>query len=102
MVLMDKLGKSFVITTELGPVKGTLVEQSLEKAKAYLPLDGINIHDCPNTVISRMEKENVSGIDIVCEIIEEIHDHIDGIHIMALGDVAGTNRIIEFSRSLQN
>lgn len=284
MTLMDKLGKSFVITTELGPVKGALVEVSLDKAKGYLPLDGINVHDCPmgnlrmnavavgaliqnqldvaavphltcrdrsllgtqadllgahtlgirhilattgdppkhgpypskavydystydlirlikkmnagldyndkefggntdfnvactavptttnlerelekmrrkitagadffqtqvvynaqsvvtfaqqtralgkpvlfgimplksvkmakymkekvegidvpDALISRMEKDNVSGIDIVCEIIEEIHEHIDGIHIMALGDVEGTNRIIEFSRSL--
>lgn len=280
---MDKLGKSFVITTELGPVKGALVEPSLEKARGYLPLDGINIHDCPmgnlrmnavavgaliqeqlgvaavphltcrdrsllgtqadllgahalgirhilvttgdppkhgpypskavydystydlvrlikkmntgldhndkefggntdfsvactavptaadtdrelekmerkiaagadffqtqvvydaeraatfaqrakalgkpvlfgimplksvkmakymkekvegidvpDAVISRMEKDNVSGIDIVCDIIKEIHEHIDGIHIMALGDVEGTNRIIEFTKS---
>ena len=284
MKLMDKLGKSFVITTELGPVKGALVEQSIEKAKGYLPLDGINIHDCPmgnlrmnavavgaliqnqlgvasvphltcrdrsllgtqadllgahalgirhilvttgdppkhgpypskavydyntydlvrlikkmnagldyndkefggntdfsvactavpttdtpdrelekmerkiaagadffqtqvvynaeravafaekakalgkpvlfgimplksvkmatymkekvegidvpDTVISRMEKDKVSGIDIVCDIIKDIHEYIDGIHIMALGDVEGTNRIIEFTRSL--
>ncbi|MFC1896937.1 methylenetetrahydrofolate reductase [Thermodesulfobacteriota bacterium] len=47
MSLADKLGKSFVITTELGPVKGSLVGEALDKAQAYLPLDGINIHDCP-------------------------------------------------------
>jgi len=47
MGLIDNLGKSFVITTELGPVKGALAEESLEKARSYLPLDGINIHDCP-------------------------------------------------------
>lgn len=47
MALLDKLGKKFCITTELGPVKGVLTEESLEKAKNYLPLDGINIHDCP-------------------------------------------------------
>jgi methylenetetrahydrofolate reductase (NADPH) len=47
MSLMGKLGKSFVITTELGPVKGSLFEESLDKAKLYQPLDGINIHDCP-------------------------------------------------------
>jgi homocysteine S-methyltransferase len=56
--------------------------------------------DVPDTVISRMEKDDVSGIDIVCEIIREIHGHADGIHIMALGDVAGTNQIIEFTRRL--
>lgn len=47
MTLMQKLGKEFVITTELGPVKGVHTDDSLEKAKGYLPLDGINIHDCP-------------------------------------------------------
>ena len=47
MNLTDKLGKIFVITTELGPVKGALTDESLQKAQAYLPLDGINVHDCP-------------------------------------------------------
>jgi len=47
MELIEKLGKKFVVTTELGPVKGVLADDSLEKAGEYLPLDGINIHDCP-------------------------------------------------------
>ncbi len=47
MKLMDKLGSGFVVTTELGPVKGALFVDSLEKAKGYAALDGINIHDCP-------------------------------------------------------
>ncbi|MBF0231752.1 MAG: methylenetetrahydrofolate reductase [Desulfamplus sp.] len=47
MTLIKKLGKEFVITTELGPVKGIHTNESLEKAEKYLPLDGINIHDCP-------------------------------------------------------
>ncbi|MCI5208887.1 MAG: 5,10-methylenetetrahydrofolate reductase, partial [Candidatus Electrothrix sp. ATG2] len=47
MQLKEKLGKQFIITTELGPVKGVLTEDALEKARTYLPLDGINIHDCP-------------------------------------------------------
>lgn len=47
MSLIEKLGKSFVITTELGPVKGTLFQESLDKAKDYVSLDGINVHDCP-------------------------------------------------------
>ena len=47
MILTEKLGKKFVITTELGPVKGLFADESLEKAGDYLPLDGINIHDCP-------------------------------------------------------
>ncbi|MBU1053338.1 MAG: methylenetetrahydrofolate reductase [Proteobacteria bacterium] len=47
MSLSEKLGKSFVITTELGPVTGVMTEDSLTKAQNYLALDGINIHDCP-------------------------------------------------------
>ena len=47
MRLSDKLGNTFVMTTELGPVKGAMFNESLEKAKAYVSLDGINIHDCP-------------------------------------------------------
>lgn len=47
MSLTEKLGKEFVITTELGPVKGALFADSLEKAKGYLEINGINIHDCP-------------------------------------------------------
>jgi len=47
MSLIEKLGKGFVITTELGPVKGALFQESLDNAKDYLSLDGINVHDCP-------------------------------------------------------
>jgi homocysteine S-methyltransferase len=47
MSLIEKLSKSFGITTELGPVKGTLFQESLDKAKDYVSLDGINVHDCP-------------------------------------------------------
>lgn len=47
MKLAEKLGAKFVVTTELGPVKGVLAKEALEKARAYLPLDGINVHDCP-------------------------------------------------------
>lgn len=47
MGLLEKLGKSFVVTTELGPVKGVYAREAIEKAEEYLALDGINIHDCP-------------------------------------------------------
>ncbi|MBF0378666.1 MAG: methylenetetrahydrofolate reductase [Desulfamplus sp.] len=47
MTLINKLGKEFVITTELGPVKGVQIEEAIEKASGYLNLDAINIHDCP-------------------------------------------------------
>jgi methylenetetrahydrofolate reductase (NADPH) len=47
MNLKEKFGKKTIVTTELGPVKGVLTNDAIEKAKTYLPLDGINIHDCP-------------------------------------------------------
>lgn len=56
--------------------------------------------DVPDAIIERMEKDGASGIDIVCDVIRAIHHAADGIHIMALGDVAGTNRIVEFTRQL--
>ena len=60
MALSEKLGKKFVITTELGPVKGVFANESLEKANAYLPLDGINVHDCP------MGNLRINSISMAC------------------------------------
>lgn len=56
--------------------------------------------DVPEAIIARMEDEGLSGIEITCEFIEEIAGHADGIHIMAMGDVAGTNRIVAFAETL--
>lgn len=47
MNLSEKLGKKFVVTTELGPVKGVLVNEAVDKARGYENIDAINIHDCP-------------------------------------------------------
>ncbi len=47
MRLREKLGREFVITTELGATEGVDVATSVANARRYLPLDGINIHDCP-------------------------------------------------------
>ncbi|MCI5126585.1 MAG: 5,10-methylenetetrahydrofolate reductase, partial [Candidatus Electrothrix sp. AR5] len=56
--------------------------------------------DVPDEVIARMENEGATGIEITCDFIEKVIDHIDGIHIMAMGDVQGTNSIIEFVHTL--
>jgi methylenetetrahydrofolate reductase (NADPH) len=56
--------------------------------------------DVPDQIISRMENEGATGIDITCDFIKQIIDHVDGIHIMAMGDVAGTNTIIEFTENI--
>ena len=71
MNLIEKFGKKFVITTELGPVKGVLADESLEKAGEYLPLDGINIHDCPmgnlriNSIAMATQVQNKLDIEAV-------------------------------------
>jgi len=48
MNFTSKLGKQFVFTTELGGINGTQIEESLTKAREYVGLDAINVHDCPN------------------------------------------------------
>lgn len=62
MALKEKLGKEFVITTELGPTEGTDVQTTLDKARSYIKLDGINIHDCP---MARMRINSVALAHIV-------------------------------------
>ncbi|MEW6618954.1 MAG: methylenetetrahydrofolate reductase [bacterium] len=46
MHLKEKIGKKFVVTTELGGTNGTDVAKSLEDVKSYLPIDGLNVIDC--------------------------------------------------------
>lgn len=71
MGLKDKLGRQFVITTELGPTDGTDVKTTLEKARSYVKLDGINIHDCPmarlriNSIALAHIVQNELGIDTI-------------------------------------
>lgn len=71
MGLKEKLGKQFVITTELGPTDGTDVQTTLSKAKEYIYLDGINIHDCPmarlriNSIALASIVQQETGIDTI-------------------------------------
>ncbi len=46
MRLREKLGKEFVITTELGGTNGTDIAISLDDVRAYLHIDGLNVIDC--------------------------------------------------------
>ena len=59
-------------------------------------VDGVNI---PDEIIKQME-DGVSGVEIACDIVEKIHPYVDGIHIMALGDVNGSNQIISKTLNL--
>ncbi len=58
--------------------------------------------DVPDSIISKMENDGATGIEIACDFIKEIIEDVDGIHIMAMGDVKGTNKIIEFINSITN
>lgn len=65
MALIDKLGKSFVFTTELGGINGTDIEGSIAKLKEYDGVDAINIHDCPN---ARLRMNSVMAAAIIKQI----------------------------------
>ena len=46
MILKEKLGKEFVIATELGGTVGTNIAKSLEAIKNYHKIDALNVIDC--------------------------------------------------------
>jgi homocysteine S-methyltransferase len=46
MSLREKLGKKFVITTELGGTPGIDIDKSLNDVRSYLHIDGLNVIDC--------------------------------------------------------
>lgn len=46
MALKEKLGKKFVITTELGGTPGTNIAKSLTDVGSYSHIDGLNVIDC--------------------------------------------------------
>ncbi len=56
--------------------------------------------DVPEEIIEKMEIGGATGIDIICDFLKKVYPHIDGIHIMAMGDIQSTNTIVEFVRTL--
>lgn len=88
--LAKPLGKPILVG--IMPLKSVKMARFMDKN-----VEGI---DVPEAVIARMESEGVTGIDIACDFIKEIKAKVDGIHIMAMGDVVGTNKIVEFIKSL--
>jgi len=86
---MKELGKPVIIG--LMPLKSLKMAEYMNNSVA-----GIEI---PDEVMAQV-REGVSGAAITCRFVEKVHKYIDGIHIMALGDVASTNEIIEHTLSL--
>jgi homocysteine S-methyltransferase len=60
--LREKLGKEFVITTELRATDGVDIQASVDHARRCLPLDGINIHDCPG---GRLRMNSIAQAHII-------------------------------------
>lgn len=87
----SQLGKPILLG--LMPLKSVKMAQFMDKNVVGI--------DVPAEVINRMENEGTTGIEITCDFIKEIINYIDGIHIMAMGDIRGTNDIIEYTRSLK-
>jgi methylenetetrahydrofolate reductase (NADPH) len=85
-----KLGKPILMGVM--PLKSVKMARYMQEK-----VEGI---DVPDEIIESMEKHGQTGVDITCRIIREIHPYVEGIHIMALGDIKGTNQIIEFTRAL--
>jgi len=48
-----------------------------------------------------MKEPGTPGVNIVCELVEQVYKYVDGIHIMAMGDVRASNVIIEKILSLR-
>ncbi|MDF2570936.1 MAG: yitJ 3 [Sporomusa sp.] len=61
-MMIDKLGKSFVFTTELGGINGVDIDESITKVREYEGLDAINIHDCPN---ARLRMNSVMAAAVI-------------------------------------
>jgi len=111
-----EVGADFFQTQVVYDVQQTL--PFLEKTRAFkqpvllgmMPLKSakmaryMNDHvegiDVPEDIIRSMEADGKSGVEIACETIREIYQYVDGIHLMAMGDIHGTNRIIEFIKTL--
>ena len=94
----DKTARFLTRARTLGkPVLVGIMPLKSVKMATYMKerVEGI---DVPDAVISEMEKGR-TGVELACDLVRDIREHADGIHIMALGDVKGTNRIIEFAGS---
>ena len=107
-----KAGADFFQTQVVYDADRTI--QFLQKAKALkkpiliglMPLKSVKMArfvsknvqgiDVPEEIIERMENEGATGLDIIYDFITKVHPYLDGIHIMAMGDVRGTNMIIKF------
>ena len=61
-MLYEKLGKTFVFTSELGGINGTDIAASITMVKEYAGLDALNIHDCPN---ARLRMNSVMAAAVI-------------------------------------
>jgi methylenetetrahydrofolate reductase (NADPH) len=92
--LRGKLGKEFVITTELRATDGVDIKTSVDQARRYLPLDGLNIHDCPG---GRLRMNSIAQAHIIqSETGQEMIPHLTCRDRSLLGiqaDLLGANAL---------
>ena len=53
----------------------------------------------PDTILNEMS-QGKSGFEVASEFISQVWQEIDGLHIFGMGDVAVTNRLVEYTKSL--
>jgi len=83
------LGKPILLG--IMPLKGLKMVEFINKHVA-----GVTV---PESIIAEMDQGKI-GFDIACEFIREIYQEVDGLHIFGMGDIATTNKLIEFTRVL--
>lgn len=85
-------------TFEKPIVLGIMPLKSLKMAEfVNKNVAGITI---PQNVLNEIQ-QGKTGFEVACEFIRQVYQHVDGLHIMAMGDVAVTNKLIAFTRELQ-
>ena len=89
LALARTLGKPILL--------GLMLLKSLKMAEfVNKNVTGITV---PERIMKELE-QGKTGFDIACEFIREIYQEVDGLHIFGMGNVALTNKLVEFTRSL--
>jgi 5,10-methylenetetrahydrofolate reductase len=65
MSLMERMGRTFTVTTELGPVKGALFQESINKAKEFFhgPYPSKPVYDYNTFELVKLIKKMNRGLD---------------------------------------
>jgi len=56
--------------------------------------------DIPPEVMNALARSEKAAIEIACKFISQVYSYVNGIHIMAMGDVEATNILVGHIRKL--